>query len=127
MRSIALPPAAGVATAAHWITASTVANVYLFGLTEEALEEGIPGDVDAIILDEPGKTITIQYSGLKMSSADELYHAIYTPVEGTFLVEMPFLASNRQVARFELNPELIKQPSLLSSAMWIAKLHVHAS
>ena len=89
------------------------------------LEEGVPGDVDAIILDESGKTITIQYSGLRMSSADELYHAIYTPVEGTFLVELPFLAAaNRRVTRCELNPELIKRPSLLSSATWIAKLHV---
>lgn len=117
----------GSGVPAHWITPSSAANEYLLGLTEAALDTGIPGDVDGIVLDEPSRRITIHYSGLSMSSADELYHTIYENVEGKYLVEIPFLAAGqRQVRKVELNPLLIERPSLLSSSIWIAKLHVYA-
>ena len=96
------------------------------GLSEGLLDDSVQGDVDAIRLvsGEHGYKIHLDYSGLKVSSADELYHTIWENVVGSHSIDIPpFVAGHAdRVVSVEINPELVQCPSKLSSKIWLAKL-----
>jgi len=66
-----------------------VDKTYLFGLTESYLDNILDrGDIDSIdACAENG--IRIQWSGLKVTEGDELYHCQYTNIYGTESFQFP--------------------------------------
>jgi hypothetical protein len=94
-------------------------KIYFLGITDRFLDHCILGDIENIVLDTSKNEIVFKYSSLTISSADELYHAQWGNIEGQYLLTLPDLKFSYHV---ELNPELVRNPSLLSPQVWIAKL-----
>ena len=91
-----------------------VNQVYSFGLTESYLDSILDrGDIDSINASSADNDIKIQWSGLKVTEGDELYHCQYMNVYGTESFQFP--SGTRIVELNEGNALLGKQINRLRS------------
>lgn len=68
---------------------------WIIGLTKFAMDEIILGDIELVSQSsvsscpEPYCRISVRWSGLKQSNADELYHTIWESVTGEHIINLP--------------------------------------
>jgi len=99
-----------------------VNQTYLFGLTESFLDKVLDhGDIDSINATVHG--INVQWSGLKVTEGDELYHCQYVNVYGTESFQFP--DSTRIIEINKDNVLLGKQLNRLSTcSKAIESIHI---
>ena len=59
---------------------------YELGMTDTFMDDHVHGDIDRVSLD--GMTLKIEWSGLKLSDGDELYHTIWSNTEGVVHIDL---------------------------------------
>lgn len=67
---------------------NTTSTVLEMGLTRALFDREIPGDIDSMSFNAISSSISLSWSGLKISDGDELYHTIWGNIEGVKEVDV---------------------------------------
>ena len=98
-------------------------NSIIVGFNEHWLEKQVPGDIDMVTMCT-ASSLSIDYSGLSYSEADELYHSIWKNTEGSVKLSAesmrpPFFSGSP--CNIEINPEVLNHPYIIDENTWIFK------
>ena len=102
------------------------------GIAQNLLDTQILGSVDAVTIPSLDRSVSepsslaLHWSGLKVGSGDELYHAIWENVEDTFHVE-PFLPIKVSAfSSIDFNTKYMQNPSRLDDRVWLFRIQCSA-
>jgi len=107
----------------YWAKATDHSNKLFFvGVTDKYLDQNILGTVDVISLDSK-QNFLFDWSSLKYSDGDELYHTVWTNVEGKSSIKLDEIFTEPQkVFLRECNFSLIESPSKFTNECWLFKV-----
>ena len=95
----------------------------LIGVTKDCFDRDMLGDVDAVAYDADRGVIQLRWSGLAISDGDELYHTVWSNIEGTKDLCVKAFTSARN-CRVEVNP---RRPTYHSCERdWLLRVVHHA-
>jgi hypothetical protein len=104
-------------------------HIVEIGIAQNLLDTKILGSVDTVTiphrnsLPKEPSSLALHWSGLKVGSGDELYHAIWENVEDTFYVE-PFLPVKvDSFSAVDFNTEYMQNPSRLDDTFWLLRIN----
>ena len=108
----------------HRVDAGDGERIMLLGVKEEWIEEMIQGDVDSIVSSSASDALSIEYSGLSYSEADELYHSVWSNTEGTVELSVDSLLPENVevVGPPEINQAILKRPFSIDESTWIFRV-----
>lgn len=108
----------------HRVDTGDGERTMLLGVKEEWIEEMIQGDVDSIVSSSASDALSIEYSGLSYSEADELYHSVWSNTEGTVELSVDSLLPENveMVGPPEINQAILKRPFSIDESTWIFRV-----
>jgi hypothetical protein len=86
----------------YWLEISDRGGSMDVGITRCLFDKEIFGDVDKSVISST--SLSLHWSGLKISDADELYHTVWQNVEGVKEIDLKQLPNVSSDCRVEMNP-----------------------
>ena len=107
-----------------WHRHDAETKTLILGVKECWINEKIEGDIDKISISPDSSSLTIDYSGLSYSEADELYHSVWSNTEGNVELSLESLVPPKVVLEslIEVNPSVLQSPFELDEETWIFRI-----
>ena len=75
-----------------------VSTLLEMGVTQTLFDREIHGEIDTVTTNQSSSSVSLNWSGLKITDGDELYHTIWSNIEGVKQMDvrqlLPFVSEN---------------------------------